>query len=267
MKLVRCLTGIVFMLVGVAGLVFSSLTIWGVQQVSTAASRQTEDILDSTKEGVGFLRRTTTKVHHLLGETKSRTKALDVTLADIADKVKNNKDKKTLHALHERIGAQLQRAQTTIATLQSNLEGIRNALGLFNSLSKISKSRSSADRKDEDEIQVLSHSLTETSETLDQISHFLDDVLTDREITQTSLNQVTVWVQQVESKLADAENRVDVFRQRLIVTEERVAASQQSIPSWIERGGQLVIVLLICFAFTQIGLMLQGWRMLRKSDS
>src|SRR6266542_4408870 len=56
MKYLRCFAGLVLMLAGAAGLVLSALAIGGVHQASTSVSRQTTDILDSTKEAVVFLK-------------------------------------------------------------------------------------------------------------------------------------------------------------------------------------------------------------------
>jgi hypothetical protein len=154
-----------------------------------------------------------------------------------------------------------------VTSLQSTLEGFQNALVLFNSISKFSKVSTLDDGdKEAGNGEDLAKSLTEASEILDHISRFLNDFLSDREVTHKNLNELMGWVKQIQVKLALAEGRVDAFRQRLRVTEERVANSRDTIPSGIEWGGVIVIVLFVSYAFTQIGLMIQGWMLWRKSD-
>ena len=50
-------------------------------------------------------------------------------------------------------------------------------------------------------------------------------------------------------------------------TEEQITASQKALPTWIEWASVIAIVMLTCFAFTQCGLMLQAWCLLRKGFS
>ena len=265
MEHLRRFTGIVLMLAGAIGLVLSVIAIVGVHQGSTSVSRQTADILDSTKEAVVFLKRGTTKTHGLLVETKTRVHALDDTLVDIVKEVKNSPSEKAfLDTLDENVVKQLLRAKSTLTALRSTLEGFQNTLVLFNSLEGFSKSESSEQRKSVDETQELSRSLLEASENLDQISRFLDDVLTDRTVTLKGLKEATIWVKEIQGRLVDAEHKVDIFRQRLTVAEERILSSEKTIPAWIDRGSLFAILLLACFAFSQIGLLLQGQSLLRK---
>ena len=264
MKHLRRFAGTLLMAAGAAGLVLSLIAISGVHQASTSVSRHTTDILDSTKEGVAFVKHGTTKTQFLLGEARERTHALDATLVDITKKVKNSPSEKALlDSLDSNLVKQLARAQSTLATLRTTLEGFHNMLVLFNSLEGFSKSTSTKGKDDLDESQNLSRSLTEASENLDQISRFLDEALTDREVTLKRLSEVVVWVEQIQGRLADAEQRVDAFRMRLTVTEERIISSQKTIPVWIENGSVFAMLLLGCFAFTQIGLLLQGQSLLR----
>ena len=135
-------------------------------------------------------------------------------------------------------------------------------LVLFNSLSRFSPSAPS-NPKGANEGDELIHSLSEASELLDQVSGFLNEFLTDREVTHKSLTELTTRVKQIQVRLADAVSRVDAFRQRLVVTEESVSSSRQQLPHWIEWGGIIAIVALASFGFTQIGLLLQAWSLLR----
>ena len=89
-------------------------------------------------------------------------------------------------------------------------------------------------------------------------------MLTDKEVTLTGLNEVTVWVKQVQGRLAEAEQRVDTFQRRLAVTEQRIVASQTTLPVWIQQGSQFACLLLTCLAFSQIGLVILGQGMIRK---
>jgi 2,3-bisphosphoglycerate-independent phosphoglycerate mutase len=172
-----------------------------------------------------------------------------------------------LDKLDQSIAKQLQRAQTTVAALHSTLEGFHNTFVLLNSLPGFSKSEPSKDGKRLAETPELSQSLLEAADLLDQLSRFLNEVLTDREVTRKSLSQVLTLVEQIQGRLADADNRVGAFQQRLRVTGERISSSQATIPVWIEKGSLFVIVLLACFAFTQIGLILQARQLLGKSNS
>jgi hypothetical protein len=255
------------MLAGAVGLVLSLIAIYGIHQASTFAARQTADILDSTKEAVVFLKRGTTKTHGLLNETKTRAHALDDTLADIVKKVKNSRSEKTLlDRLDDNVVKQLLRAQSALAALRSTLEGFQNTLVLFNSLERFAKSESRGQRKGVDDMQELSRSLMEAAEILDRISRFLDDVLTDRAVTLKGLDEATIWVKEIQGRLVNAEHGVDVFHQRLTIAEERILTSERAIPQWIDLGGMFAMLLLACFAFTQIGLMIQGQSLLRANN-
>src|ERR1700686_4620058 len=56
MKHLRRFAWTLLMAAGAAGLVLSLIAISGVHQASTSVSRHTTDILDSTKEGVAFVK-------------------------------------------------------------------------------------------------------------------------------------------------------------------------------------------------------------------
>ena len=263
MKHLRRLIGILLILAGATGLVLSLMAIRGIHQAATSVATQSTDILDSAHEAVVFLKQGTTKTHAILAETKGRTQALDTTLVDITKKVKDSpSDKAFLYTLDNEMVKQLVRAQATLANVRSTIAGFQSTLVLFNSLDRFSKTRAK-DGTDVDDGQDLSRSLTEASENLDHISRFLDEVLTDKEVTLKGLNEVTVWVKQIQGRLAEAEQRVNAFQRRLTVTEQRIVASQTTLPVWIKEGSLFACLLLTCFAFTQIGLVIMGQGMIR----
>jgi hypothetical protein len=83
-------------------------------------------------------------------------------------------------------------------------------------------------------------------------------------MTKKNVGELLGWVKQIQDRLEIADTRVGVFQQRLSLTTERISFSRKTIPTSIESAGAIAIVLLISFAFTQIGLMLQARMLLRK---
>lgn len=263
MKYVRLAVGIVLLLAGIVGLTVSLIGIYSIQQSVRPAALETVQVLDSLKEGVTMLRRGTTKIQGLVAETRGRTKDLQDTLGDIAVKLDRTKSASTpLSALDERIAARFQQAQGTVASLHSSLEGFQSALVLFNSLPRFGSPPPKAEPLDEG--QELIRSLTEASDTLDQISHFLSSVLADRELTRKNLDALMAWVQQIQNRLTESENRIAAFRERLTGTEERIVLSRKMLPTWVEWGSTIAVVMLGCFGFSQIGLMVQAAILLNK---
>ncbi|MBM4071198.1 MAG: hypothetical protein FJ271_20020 [Planctomycetes bacterium] len=271
MKPLRFLVGLLLLLAGMAGLISSVIAIFGVQDAASTLSTQTTDILSSTGDAVQFLKRGTTKIQTLLAETQERTQALDATLAGVAAKIKNNPSGKTLlDALDQSIARQLARAQSTVAALQATLEGFHGTLVLFHSLPGANKGDAAIGTKGDKQAAEdadLPKVLLEASDILDQLAQFLNEVLTNREVSRTSLARLIELVEQIQVRLADAATRVRDFQQRLGVTEARIAASQTALPVWIDKGSVFAVVLLVCFAFTQLGLMLQARRLLTGKPS
>lgn len=264
MKQLRVLVGLTLLLAGIVGLGASALAILGVQEAAASLTAETTEVLGATADAVHFLKRGTTKIQTLLAETQAHARTLDATLAGVATKIKNSPSGKTLlDALDQNIAKQLARAQATVAALQATLEGFHGTLVLFQSLPGASKADSAKAGKQSGEAPDLSRSLLEASEILDQLAEFLNDVLSNREVTRTSLGRLIELVEEIQVRITDAARRVGDFQQRLHVTEQRINASRTTLPVWIEKGGVFAIILLVCFAFGQVGLMLQARTLLR----
>ncbi|MBM3995383.1 MAG: hypothetical protein FJ303_14705 [Planctomycetes bacterium] len=267
MKTIRIVGGVVLMLAGVVGLIVCGLAIREIHGAAEPVATQTTNILKSAEEGVRFVKRGTAKSQLLFGDTKTRVKGLDAVLKEIDKKIKANPSGRALlDSLDPNVSKQLQRAQSAVVGLQSTLEGFSNALVLFNSVPSLLKPVASEEAKQASETQDLTRSVQEATEALDQLAQFLNEILTDKEVTQQSLTRATGLVDQIHNKLGDTEKQVGTFQQRLTIAEERLASSRQSIPVWIDRGSIAAIVLLVCFAFTQIGMIVQGGMLVGRAE-
>ncbi len=265
MNSLKTIVGLAMMAAGVVGFGVTVMVIREARTASQSLSKQTEDILDSTEEGVDFLNRGTEKVSLLLQITKEKVQSLDKILNDLSRKVSDRDSKATLlDALDEDIARRLQRAQTSVASLQSTLHGLNNTLMLFHSIPGMTPKDSSNGGKDINDAQELSQTLMEASDVLDRQSRFLNDILTDREVTKKSLDEVKSLVVEIQSKLGEAQEKVTTFQERLSRIEDRIRNSQENLPFWIEKGYVLLVIFLICFAFSQLSLILHGRSLLNQ---
>lgn len=260
MRAVKVLIGIVLLLAGLAGIGYSLLIMTAAGAGANALKKQSKEILSSAQEGVEFLQTGTKEVNFLLTDTKTRVEELDTTLAGLEQSTKN---KPLLDSLDENIAYKLQRAQASVASLQTTVEGLNNTLTLFHSLPGITPEDEKS-KKNTTNARELSKVLMEASEVLRQIHTFLDEILTKPEVSKQSLKKVRELVAEIDGKITEAKSQVDEFDQRLTVTNNRVVETQKKIKNGIDSGYVMLLIFFICFAFSQVSLLLHALQMFRK---
>ena len=260
MRLLRLPLAIVLILVGITGLALSSIAIYAIWQVSASASTQTAVILE-LRQGRGCFPapRYVQGPHSAQGD-ETRTLDLEATLTE----VKNN-PRTPLQEVDQKLALHFKRRTppwsrckvpwTFFRTLSCYSIRFR-----FFQAGVVGGERSQRDQRT---FPVPARSLGDTGSDLSFLERDPDrsESVARKIDGGDGLGRADSW--QIGSRRA-AGRAVSPETER---RRDQLSTIQQEVPSWIKGGSAFAIAMLICFAFTQVGLLLHAASLVRKDRS
>ena len=163
----------------------------------------------------------------------------------------------TLLDLEVDIARGLEDSRSLLVSIQSSLQSLSQAVVLLESVSSpMFRVRRPTDSMASDQRQ-LSRVLLETSEQLATVIEFIE-VMDRQKITTALVTELRLSVTRLESRLEEVRAWLDSGQAYLRTTGESVPAARDRLLVWTDATAVTVCLLLVCFTFTQVHLIVYG---------
>ncbi len=115
------------------------------------------------------------------------------------------------------------------------------------------------------QLQDVSEAVVETLTTLQEVRQGLIEIRDDVRSARRIALMIVARLAQVEKRMANLCGRIERFHARVGEMKGEIVAARGNFHWWTTLGAVLVTVLLAWFAASQIGLMLHGWSLAKRS--
>ena len=169
-----------------------------------------------------------------------------------------------LQTLDDDIGQRLQNADEFVASMQGSMRSMSSALLLLDSLPFFSAPVVAADGGPNRRWTSVAADLTEAADRLDEVRRIVGRMRTGQTVSPQQLEQVQESLDQIDRQLKSAQSEIRGLSQRLEETGTELTGLRAAVPRWIDRTAVAVSVFFTCFGFSQISLLLHGWKLLTR---
>lgn len=263
--LIYRLTGLALVTAALLGILFSLFILFSLGAVEASANDTLDNFLsvsgnalDVTADGLDVADKSLSGAAETLASLQTTVDEVQIALEDSApglDTVTNLVGTE-LPNMIDKTQSALESAQTTAKNLDNFLEGL-SRLPLIG--------------------QLIYNPAVPLNETIGNISESLDEIplgLADAEtsLSTTSGNMVSIsdeigkvadGIGDMETSTRDALQVVTDYQLMVTDLQTKVDHAEQSLPNWLRTARWIASILLVWLIIAQIGLMMQGWELLR----
>ncbi len=251
--------GILFMLLGIAGFVFSGFVIY---QIRIAAS----SIEQEMPRNLGHIEQVAHSVHQqgeatgkVIETTRERLSFLGGTITSLSSKLKGRaQTPSVIVSLDEDVDNQLNNAKQFVHSMQNSMRNLGNTLLLFDSMSFLGSPRfgGPSPRVEEEDgeanpIHSVAVSLTKTADLLDEVTKAISKLQTGESIHPTQLDRIQTTLDRVDQELVAIQSEVNSFSKEVAETEGKLSTLKQESPAVVRYLANMSCLFLLCFGGTQ----------------
>ena len=223
---------------------FGELTI-SVRENADEYVGQAERVLGQMQKKVGVLRQ--------CAETVSKDTAQNREVAPIIERL----DAELIRELRE--------ARSILTSIQSGSDGLNEAIQQFELIvSPMRMLGKSGEIDGDSDLRALSRSLTEVSQLIQQVINFVTR-MEQQGITDKQAQQMKQAVIRLGEVLEQGRLRLTSFQESLHKASSNLEEKREQIPRWTHMTAIVCTVFFVCFGFTQIHLIENGWSRVMKS--
>ncbi len=255
MLFIRPLFAGLTILVGIIGIILSVLSAGTVWRSADTMLVQTADVLDAALTVKNNADEYITQIDVVLSNMESRVNTLKGYAETVAGDAALGSDTAPLvNRLDENLIRELGEARKVLTSIQTGSDRLNEVVTQFDSLSSSMRMFRKTDQEsDESDLALLSRSLTEVSELIQQVLNFVDR-MQKQGITEDQAEQMVQAVVRLHAVLDRESNRLASLQDTLDRFGTSLEAKRRQIPRWTRMAVIAFTIFSICFIFTQIHL-------------
>ncbi len=251
--------------VGLLGVVLSLATLVMLWRVQAGFSDRAVEIADFAMGVNDNARDRIAQADAVLEQMQHRVDFLERTAEQLRVNAEQNQTAvSALHHLDADISRNLEDARGLLVSIQSSMQTFSQALVLFESVSSpLLRVRRPAEPNAGEDPPQLSRLLLEISEHLATVTEFVS-LMEQQTISTAMVTELKQSIASLEGRLQEARAWLDSIHGYLLATGKRVPLARDRLLLWINAAALTGTILLICFIFTQVHLVVYGRSLLRR---
>lgn len=265
-RLLKMLTGAFAVLIGALGTIFGVGAVVGSWTLADRLSREVPASIADLEQVVDLVRQQGDASLTLIDTVRDRVRFVGETVEDLSGITERDPNAPTLlEALDPDIEQRLEAAETFILALQDSLRSLNRALVLLDSVPFFPRRSPSERSADAPPLRSVADSLNEATALLDEASRTLNRIRLGQALSPRQRTQFQELLDEVDFTLGDVRNQIDTFFASLNQASERLAVIRSASSVWIDRAAGVATVFFVCFAASQLSLMLHGGALVNRA--
>jgi chromosome segregation ATPase len=260
-RIVKCMLGASTVLVGILGVVFSVFAIVEGWRTAVQFRREMPKAIDQLEAVVVSVHRQGEMAVDALQRARNGLGSIHVTVEELAKDGKNGQHSSILPTLD----AELERMEEFVRSVQASLHGASNTLLMLESIPFL-RPRQSASAEEDTHLKNLAVSLTAISDRLEQVATIVAEIRSERRVQPRQVAHLKNALGRVDNQLAQFQGDVEKFSTEVNTLAVRLSETKESSPTWIRQAAVLGALFFICFGFSQVVMLLHGWRVVRATS-
>ncbi len=262
---IKRVLGFALMVFSVLGLVLSLLGLGVVYRVSGPVARSANDALALTVTALETTSQSLDLVHRTLGEGQDALSAMGTVMEGTGDGLQSTGA--LMGSLSDALGRDLTQvvvdSQSSLSAAEEGAAVIEGMLRGLNVISALTGIRYDPDVSLTESLALINESLDAVPDTLGDVDENLEAVQENLYTMETGFPDLTDTLEDTGAILEDAQTSVDEYRAIVQELTFRTASLQEGLPGSIRLATFGLYFVLIWLAISQIGLLWQGWEMVR----
>ena len=265
----KLLGGMAALLVGAAGVALSCSLIFQIRETSDRLEREIPHNLANVERIAQSVRLQGEATSQVLETTRERVGFLGESIARLSDKISDRESATSvLVVIDEDIDTQLDNAKQFVLSMQNSMRNLGSTLMLFDSMSLFghegfSRPNPSDSTTPQNPLRTVAIGLTQTADLLDQVTHAITRLQSGESINAIQLSQIQFTLKQVDNELFRIKSEVTKFSEEVGQTEAKFTHLKTHSPIWIRSIANTLTLFLFCFGFAQLMVSVYGLRWLR----
>ena len=242
---------LVLSLAGIAGtwIIRGQLATDLVEIATLAEARATQ-----AKRGLDLLDAALTRAHDQVQGVEQEVQALGTNLEE---------NRPLLSSISDRLGLELsplvESARETVATVRETVVAINSAIEAINAIPFISIPVPAMERMEQ-----LSQDVNSVRTQVQDLRTAIDQRRS--EIIQGAVSIITTPTSQIGSTLGEMQATVSGYSKQVGAVQERLSSFKSAIGGWLTWAAVILTLVLLWFAFSQVGLLVLAWRFFSGQD-
>ncbi len=263
--LLKRVVGLTAGVIGLVGVVFAVAAVCAIWRSTQRLERDLPGMLSQAAAVLESIDQQSKATVGLLDAARRRVGAIQEPLQELARPTPSGANAATLlETLDAQIGHRLIAAEQLTISMRDSMRSMTTALSLLDSLPFI-RARLTSDARRPTQWQAVANSLTDAANQLDQVAQALTTIREGQTISPRQLEQLQEALAGVEAQLttirADIESFSDVIRD----TRKQLEVIATQALRAIYWTAIVLTVFFVCFGASQISLILQGLRNLKRT--
>ena len=256
--------GLIAAAVGIAGIVLSIVLIVQLWSFAQRLDREAPRLLQRLEQAAASIRDQADATGTLLQTARRRVRMIADTVEELAAGAAEEAPTTTrvLETLDETFVLRLQAAEEFVVSMQSSVQNLSSSLLLFNSLPFLGPRVAPVEGAGRNRLESLTDGLNETAELLTQVRATIARARSGQPIDARQIAQVRTAIGSIDGKLGEIQTDAAELAAIFGEAGENLAELRQGTPQRLRRAALVTTVLLVCFACSQVSLLVHGWSLL-----
>jgi uncharacterized phage infection (PIP) family protein YhgE len=262
---IKRILGICLMIFSLLGLVISILGLPAVSRVSKQFTNSTDDALALTLTALDTTDQSLALVHDALGEARDALGAAQTVVEGVDGGLQNTGT--MIDSVSDTLTGDLSQViwntQDSVAAAGKGAAMIEDVLYDLSAISLLVGITYAPDVSLTESFDNINTSLDSVPQTLAEMSESLSATQESLHGMQAGFADLTDVLDESKATLTEAQTNVDDYRSLVGELSLQINNLQENLPGWIRRAIFSLYFLLIWLAISQVGLLWQGWEMVR----
>lgn len=265
----RRLLGLAVMVMALIGLLGSVVALAAVARIGAQTVATAQGGLDEAAALLETTGQTLTLVDDVLGEAAGALAETETTLNDVGQSIDNSEGlfDSVDDMLTEDLPTILESTRTSLESAETSADVIDQVLTGMNVISGLTGVRYEPEEPLADSLGAVADSLAPLPETLAQTAVDLDTSRQDLNTVESDLTAVALNLADAQTSLEEAQTLLSDYQVAVERSTDRLRGFSAGLPALAQRAQWIAAFLLVWFALSQVGLLAQGWEMLRDDHS
>lgn len=259
------LAGILFALLGVVGFIACVSGIFITWSTSRSLHEDAPYALDRMESIGRHVRDHGESAVVVVQTTRDRLSSILVTVEELSQNPANRTESNVIDRLDAEVVDRLERAQDFVRSLQAGLESAGRAMSMLESLPLVGLQSRRTPATGESSTTALSSNLSDISHDLDQLLEGLSTLESRRSLDPAEAQRIKTALREVDTQLERVQSDLSLFSDDAGALVDRLSAVSAHISRRITQVAVACTLFFVCFACTQVHLLIAACRMLRRT--
>lgn len=265
MKFIARIVGLVFVLVGFAGLVAAVAAIVGAWTVRGKVQEQAPQVIASAHESLQSIDDQLNQAQQAVQRASTGVETFRAAAQTAASKLGEGGmvDPQSLSVLDEQVSPRFENARELLQTVEATTVFVTKLGSFAESIPGVSVDELSPDGPLRTNISHAVSELRKIGELLETARQRVAEIREDPQITRERVEQVIEIANGIQERLTAVESSIVAFDETVATADDKLALVEREWPSWLQIAVVTATCLLVWLALSQLGLLLWGNRLLR----